>query len=72
MPGSSSGTTRMVTVVGTISGARAERRRLMSEGRPTPAPETWQGTLRELAADYLRTRAPVLAPATIYTLEESE
>ena len=71
VPGSSPGTTRMVTVVGTISEARAERRRLMSEGRPTPAPETWHGTLRELAADYLRTRAPILAPATVYTVDES-
>jgi len=71
VPGHEVGTTRMVTIVGSVGEARAERRRLMSEGHPAPAPETWQGTLRELAADYLRARAPVLAPATIYTVDES-
>ena len=71
VPGSSPGTTRMVTVAGSVSDARAERRRLMAAGRPAPTVEAWQGTLRELAADYLRTRAPILAHATIYTIEES-
>ena len=61
----------MATVTGTLTDARAERRRRMAEGRPAPAADTWQGTLRELAADYLRTRAPILAPATIYTVDES-
>ena len=43
----------------------------MAAGRPEPAVEVWQGTVRELAADYVRTRAPILAPATVYTIEES-
>jgi hypothetical protein len=35
-PGVRPGSTRLVTVAGTIGEARAERRRLMAEGRPEP------------------------------------
>ncbi|MEW6581579.1 MAG: site-specific integrase [Actinomycetota bacterium] len=59
---------------GGITEARAERRRLMAAGRPEPPiaePREQAGTLEELAGDYLRARAPVLSPATIYTTEES-
>ena len=68
VPGYAPGTTRIVTVAGTVGEARAERRRLMAEGRPEPSGgqgEHEQLVLRELARMWFRTRAAVLAPNTI-------
>lgn len=72
VPGHAPGTTRMVTVQGTLAEARAERRRLLAAGRPAPPPAALEpGTLDEFAAAYLRARSAVLTPAAIYSTEES-
>lgn len=66
------GTSRTVTVPGTLTDARKARARLQLAGRPQPEPEpvdVW--TLRELAAAFLRAREGVLAGATIYSYEEA-
>ena len=57
VPGHAPGTTRMVTVHGTLGEARAERRRLMAAGRPPePTHDLEPGTLDRFAAAYLRAR----------------
>lgn len=71
VPGSAVGTTRMVTITGSITEARAERRRLMAEGRPAVAEAPEPTTLDQFTGAYLRARAPVLSAAAIYTTEES-
>jgi len=71
VPGLVPGTTRMVSVAGSITEARCERRRLMSEGRPAPEIVAEHNTLDEFTAHYLRARSAVLAPAAIYSTEES-
>ena len=65
VPGHAPGTTRMVTVTGSITEARAERRRLMAEGRPAVEATDEPTTLDEFTAHYLRSRAPVLSSETI-------
>lgn len=65
VPGLTPGTTRMVTVNGSIKVARAERRRLMAEGRPESEPERWSGTLTDFTASYFQAKAPVLSTETI-------
>lgn len=68
VPGARAGTTRTVTLALTIPQARAERRRLLADGRPArpaePAPA--HGSLNEFTAAYFRARAPVLSPTTIH------
>ena len=75
MPGARAGTTRVVTVAGSIGEARAERRRLLAAGRPDPPPEPATvpaaGTLDAFAASYFRAKAPALAPSTVKAREES-
>jgi integrase len=71
VPGHAPGTTRMVKVEGSISEARAERRRLMAEGRPKVVVAVEPSTLDEFAAHYLRARSAVLSSAAIYSTEES-
>ena len=74
VPGTRAGATRFASVAGTIGEARAERRRLLAAGRPEPAPDApllASDTLDAFAGHYLRAKAAVLAPATIYTTEES-
>jgi hypothetical protein len=59
---------------GTVGEARAERRRLLAAGRPEPAqgaPLVAPDTLDAFAAHCLRAKSALLAPATIYTTEES-
>jgi integrase len=67
VPGSSPGTTRMVTLDGTVSEARAERRRLMAEGRPEPivSLDIEIGTLDAFAVRYFRAKVGLLAANTI-------
>ena len=73
MPGVRPGLTRAVTVRGSVSQARAERRRLQAAGRPavaTPAPEPPPSlTVSALAAQWQRTRTGVLAPNTLAEVE---
>lgn len=71
VPGLHVGTTRMLTVKGSITEARAERRRLMAAGRPEPEAVAEPSTLDEFTAHYLRARSAVLSPAAIYSTEES-
>lgn len=66
------GTTRMVTVAGSVTQARAERRRLMAEGRPTPEPApVWAGSLDEFTRSYFQAKAPVLAASTVRGRDEA-
>jgi integrase len=60
-----------VTIAGTVAEARAERRRLMAEGRPAAAVAVEPGTLDELAALYFRAKAPALAPSTVKAYDEA-
>lgn len=72
VPGSAPGTTRMVSVTGSVAEARAERRRMLAAGRADPAPRPIAAdTLDGFAAQFLRARSAVLTPAAIYSYEES-
>lgn len=71
VPGARPGATRLLTVSGTVSRARAERDRLRGEGRPESPSVVESGTLDELAGDYLRAKAPTLAPSTVAVREEA-
>jgi len=71
VPGLTPGSTRMVTVAGSITQARTERRRLMADGRPEPVVVVEPTSLNEFAAHYLRARSAVLSSAAIYSTEES-
>jgi integrase len=72
VPGLSPGSTRMVTVAGSITQARTERRRLMAEGRPAlPAEPAWSGTLDEFTRSYFQAKAPVLAASTVRGRDEA-
>ncbi len=71
VPGLSPGTTRMVKVAGSITEGRAERRRLMAEGRPAVVVAAEPTTLDEFTVSYLRARSAVLSSAAIYSTEES-
>jgi integrase len=69
-PGFESGRTRTVTFAGTLTEARAERRRLQVEGRPaSPVTRPRASTLNDFAASYFRARAPVLAYNTVRSRE---
>ncbi len=72
VPGVAAGRSRTVTVTGTLTEARAERRRLMAAGRPVAAavPAVESGTLDAFAGHVLRARSAVLAPSTIRGLAE--
>lgn len=71
VPAAAVGKTRMVTIAGTIPEARAQRRRLLAEGRPTtPEPTVPVGTLDEFVVAYFRTKAPRLAANTIRNRED--
>ncbi len=72
VPGSAPGTTRTITLYGTVAEARSERRRLLAAGRPAPhvGPLT-PGTLNDFAAHYLRAKAPVQSPSTIRTTAQA-
>jgi integrase len=63
------GTSRTVTVRGNIGDARRRQRELQAAGRPSaPEPEPANDVptcLTDLAADFLRTREPVLSPRTL-------
>lgn len=67
VPGRAPGTTRLVTVEGSLRDAVAKRRALQAAGRPTPArtAEREIVTLDDLAGAYLRAKEPLLAPDTI-------
>ena len=73
VPGERPGLTRAVTVRGSVTQARAERRRLQAAGRPVatqPAPEPPPSvTLCALAGQWQRTRKGVLAPNTLAEVE---
>src|SRR5664280_1846056 len=69
VPGMRPGLTRAVTVRGSVTAARAERRRLQAAGRPVvvaaePGPPAIL-TLDALAEQWMCTRAGVLAPYTL-------
>ena len=69
MPGTRPGLTRAVTVRGSLTQARAERRSLQAAGRPValaPGPDPPPSlTLSALAERWQRTRTGVLAPNTL-------
>jgi integrase len=73
VPGMRPGLTRAVTVRGSVTAARAERRRLQAAGRPvlataepdSPAPLT----LSALAEQWMGTRTGILAPNTLAEVE---
>jgi hypothetical protein len=72
VPGRRQGARRLVTVTGSGGEARAERCRLLSEGRPEPvAAPVALDTLDEFTGHFLRARSAVLAPAAIYSYEKS-
>ena len=71
VPGARPGTTRLLTVAGSVTRARAERDRLRGEGRPVPPAVIHPGTLDEFAGEYLRAKAPTLAPSTVKGREEA-
>jgi integrase len=72
VPGARVGSTRIVTVHGTVSDARAERRRLRAAGRPSgTAQASSPGTLDDFAASYFQAKFPVLAPSTVKAREEA-
>jgi len=73
VPGMRPGLTRALTVRGSVTQARAERRRLQAAGRPVvvtaepgPPPSL---TLSALADQWQRTRSGVLAPNTLAEVE---
>jgi len=70
VPGVAPGKTRTVMHPGPVTDARAERRRLLGDGRPRITTATAPGTLNELAAAYFRAKAPVLASNTIRNRED--
>lgn len=70
VPGERPGTTRMVTVEGAITDARATRRSLQASGRPKAVVGVEPNTLDEFAAAYFAAKAPVLAPDTIRNRDE--
>lgn len=66
VPGSRPGSTRTVTLTGSVSEVRAERRRLMAAGRTAPVdPLAEAQTLDEFAGHFFRAKEHVLAPNTI-------
>jgi len=73
VPGERPGLTRAVSVRGSVTQARAERRRLQAAGRPQPAasapPRPECPTLSALAGQWQRTRKGVLAPNTLAEVE---
>jgi integrase len=72
VPGAARGTTRTLTVAGTLTEARRRRARLRVAERPARVVSSSSPvTLDEFAAQYLRAREAVLAPAAVYTIEES-
>lgn len=71
VPGARPGTTRLLTVAESVTRARAERDRLRGEGRPEPPAVIQPGTLDEFAGEYLRAKAPTLAPSTVKGREEA-
>lgn len=72
VPGAEPTSRRQISHPGPVGDARAERRRLLSAGRPAPA-EVNSGpeTLHDLARDYFRTIAAALAPSTLKGYEEA-
>jgi integrase len=58
-------------VSGTVSEARAERRRLLAAGRPEAPPEVREGTLGQLTTAFFRAKVAILSPATLQAHEES-
>ena len=70
VPGPTPGRTRMMTVRGTITEARATKRRLQAEGRPAaPKHEHADETLDAFAARYLRAKSATFSPHTIKSIE---
>jgi integrase len=73
VPGTRPGLTRAVTVRGSVTQARAERRRLQAAGRPVVSPPEPDHpacpTLGALAEQWMRTRDGVLAPNTLAEVE---
>jgi len=70
VPDSRPGRTRMVSHPGPIADARAERRRLMAQGRPDVA-EVAPETLTEFFGQWMRASQRTLAPSTLYTYDEA-
>jgi integrase-like protein len=71
-PGPRPGATRTVTIRGSITEARAERRRLMAAGRPpSDTPMLDAGTLDEFTGHYLRAKASRLASASVRATEQA-
>lgn len=72
VPGVEPGSTRMVTVAGSVSEARAERRRLLAAGRPdTQAAEPVRRVLHDLARDWFSAGEPRWSPGTLALREHA-
>lgn len=72
VPGPLPGSTRMVTVTGSVSEARAERRRLMAAGRPeVQMAEPVPGLLHDLARDWFSAGEPRWSPGTLALREHA-
>jgi integrase len=70
VPGPVPGRTRMLTLKGTITEARATKRRLQAQGRPVaPKDEHPDETLDAFTARYLRAKSATFSPHTIKSIE---
>lgn len=70
VPGPVPGRTRMLTLPGTITEARATKRRLQAQGRPVaPTHEHPDETLDAFATAYLRAKSATFSPHTIKSIE---
>ena len=70
VPGPVPRRTRMLTLKGTITEARATKRRLQAQGRPVaPKHEHPDETLDAFAARYLRAKSATFSPHTIKSIE---
>jgi integrase len=70
VPGKVPGRTKMLTIHGTVTEARAVKRRLQAQGRPqVPRDEHPDETLDVFAARYLRAKSATFSPHTIKSIE---
>jgi integrase len=71
VPGAAPGSSRMLTFDGSLTQARAERRRLMAQGRPRVETLPEAGTLHEFTLAYFKAKEPTLAPSTVKARSEA-
>jgi len=71
VPGAAPGSSRMLTFDGSLTQARAERRRLMAEGRPRQPIEPDAAILHNLAVHWFRAGASRWSPGTLALRDHS-